>query len=150
MNQIDTIRVPENMRRNPTHSKFTLVFGRRAEYAGNSSRRNLVHAYEEADFKIVTFDSLSEALEHKHDLYVGIRRNQFVDIQGDEIVDDNLFVWVEPTMLSVSENLYEKLKARVALTGPPAKFGQRMSDFHPNALKALVRRSKETSSDHIR
>ena len=47
------------MARNPTYNKYVLVFGRRSEYATNEDRRRLVHAMEDNDFKILTFDSLA-------------------------------------------------------------------------------------------
>jgi len=143
-NQLNTIRVPATMQRNPTHCKFILVFGRRAEYQDSELRRSRIHAEERDDFKIITFDSLAEGLEAKSNLYVGVRRNEFIDIQNDEIVDDNLFIWADPNMLTVNERLHAKIKAKVATNTPtPLKStGHLMSNFHPNALKVAVHPDK--------
>lgn len=143
-NQLNTIRVPATMQRNPTHCKFILVFGRRAEYQDSELRRSRIHAEEREDFKIITFDSLAEGLEAKSELYVGVRRNEFIDIQNDEIVDDNLFRWADPNMLTVNERLHAEVKAEVAKNKPtPLNFtGHLASNFHPNALKIAVRTDK--------
>ncbi len=143
-NELNTIRVPATMQRNPTHCKFILVFGRRAEYQDSELRRSRIHAEERDDFKIITFDSLAEGLEAKSNLYVGVRRNEFIDIQNDEIVDDDLFIWADPNMLTVNERLRAKIKAKVATNTPtPLKSaGHLKSNFHPNALKVAVRPDK--------
>jgi hypothetical protein len=95
------IRKP--LEENPTFIKYILVYGRRSEYAGNEIRRKLVAAQENDDFKILSFDSLSESLHTKSDLYVGARRNEFVDILSDEFHSDQIFAWMEPEQLRVSE-----------------------------------------------
>jgi len=148
INQLNTIRVPAAMQRNPTYCKFVLVFGRRAEYQDSELRRSRIHAEERDDFKIITFDSLAEGLASKDELYVGVRRNEFIDIQNDEIVDDSLFIWADPNMLTVNERLYAKLEARVAKNrpSPPRITGHLMSNFHPNALKVKVRHDKATTA----
>jgi hypothetical protein len=94
---------------NPTYNKYILVFGRRSEYATNEIRRSLIKGQEREDFKIITFDSLAEDIEHKHEVSVGIRRNEFIDILTDEITSSGLYAWVEPTQLSVSKKLHDKL-----------------------------------------
>lgn len=134
LNALQAIRVPSTMRSNPTRYKFVLVHGRRSEYEGNQIRRSLIAAQERDDFKIVTFDSLAESLKQKSDLYVGVRRNEVIEIQGNEIVDQELFTWVDPTMLSVNDVLLSKLKERVA-NAKPTKFGRRIGDIHENAAR---------------
>lgn len=94
---------------NPTYCKYVLVFGRRAEYAGNQDRRRLVRACETDDFKIVTYDSLAEDLLSKFELSVASRHNQFIDILTDEITNPALYAWMEPSQIRVSKALYEKL-----------------------------------------
>ncbi|RWB28003.1 hypothetical protein [Mesorhizobium sp.] len=61
-----------------------------------------------------------------------------------KIVDDNLFIWADPRMLTVSEGLYEKLEA-VGGKNKPSPFhttgcGHLMGNFHPDALKVRMRR----------
>jgi len=106
---VSAVQVPRHMARNPTYNKFVLVFGRRAEYAGNEDRRRLVKGFETDDFKIMTFDSLAEGLGQKRELTVGSRHNQFIDILTDEITDPGMYSWMEPTQLRVSKALQEKL-----------------------------------------
>lgn len=98
---LGSIRKP--LEENPTHLKYILVYGRRAEYAGNDTRRRLIAAQEGTDFKILTFDSLSESLHTKSDLYVGARKNEYVDILSDEFLSENMFSWMEPEQLRISE-----------------------------------------------
>jgi hypothetical protein len=110
LSTVHAIQVPHHMATtNPTYNKFVLVFGRRSEYASNQIRRSLVKAQERDDFKILTFDSLAEDLEHKHDVSIGVRHNEFIDILTDEITSPSLYSWVEPTQLRVSKALHEKL-----------------------------------------
>jgi len=143
-NQLNTIRVPVIMQRNPINCKYVLVFGRRAEYQDSELRRSLIRAEERDDFKIISFDSLAEDLEDKSDLYVGVRRNEFIDIQNDDVINDKLFIWTDPHMLTVNEMLYEKIKAKVAMNTPtPFGFsGHLLSNFHSNALEVAVRADK--------
>jgi hypothetical protein len=107
---VSAIQVPEHMARNPTYNKYVLVFGRRSEYEENEDRRRLVRAAETDDFKIITFDSLTEGLGQKPELTIGSRHNQFIDILGDTIVNPNMFVWIDPTRLRVSKALLGKLR----------------------------------------
>lgn len=110
LSSVRTIQVPHHMAiANPTYNKYVLVFGRRAEYAGNEIRRSLVNAQERDDFKIITFDSLAEDIEHKHEVSVGVRHNDFIDILTDEIITPSLYSWVEPTQLRVSKTLHNAL-----------------------------------------
>jgi Domain of unknown function (DUF4263) len=107
---VRAIQVPHHMATaNPTHNKYVLVFGRRSEYAGNEIRRSLVSAQERDDFKIITFDSLAEDIEHKHEVSIGVRHNEFIDILTDEITSQGLYLWVEPTQLRVSKTLHDRL-----------------------------------------
>jgi Domain of unknown function (DUF4263) len=110
LNSINALRVPARMAQNPTKNKYVLVIGRRQEYEGNEQRRRLVESYEDSDFKIITFDSLAEALDSKRELYIAAKRNEFVEILSHDVVDAGLFAWVEPTQLQVSQRLLSKLK----------------------------------------
>ena len=110
LSMVNAIQVPHHMASNPTYNKYVLVFGRRSEYAGNEDRRRLVRARESEDFKIISFDSLAEGLSEKHELSIGSRHNEFIDILTDEITSSSLYGWVDPTRLRVSKALHEKLK----------------------------------------
>ena len=111
LDSVKTIQVPHHMAAfNPTYNKYVLVFGRRAEYGENEIRRSMVKGMERDDFKIITYDSLAEDLEHKYQLSIGVRRNEFIDILTDEITNSGMYAWVEPTKLRVSERLFDRLK----------------------------------------
>jgi len=135
---VSAVQVPEHMARNPTYNKYVLVFGRRAEYAGNEDRRRQVKAVETDDFKIITFDSLAEDLSKKYALTIGSRHNQFIDILTDEITEPGMFAWMEPTRLRVSKSLHEKLSKgdsnHFVLDG-----GQRLEAFSRAASLVRVR-----------
>jgi len=110
LSTVSAIQVPRHMASNPTTFKYVLVLGRRSEYDGNEDRRRLVKACESENFKIISFDSLAEALSQKPEVSIGIRRNEFIDILTDEITSEGLYAWVEPTQLRVSKSLLAKLK----------------------------------------
>lgn len=111
LSSVRAIQVPRHMAdMNPTFNKFVLVFGRRSEYSGNEIRRSLIRSQERDDFKIITFDSLSEDLENKYEVSIGVRHNEYVDIMTDEITSKSLYAWVEPTQLRVSKHLHDKLE----------------------------------------
>jgi hypothetical protein len=86
-----------------------LVYGRRSEYAANEIRRSLISAQERDDFKIITFDSLAEDIEHKYEVSIGVRHNEYIDILTDEITNEILYAWVAPTQLRVSKLLHHTL-----------------------------------------
>jgi len=109
LSAIAPIHLPEVMRRNPAYPKYVLVHGRRSEYAGNEHRRAIVRTQERGDFKIITFDSLLEAPYQKHECYIGIRRNETIEIIGDHIVSPDIFGLIEPSHFTISEKLKEEL-----------------------------------------
>lgn len=95
---------------NPAYMKYVLVMGRRSEYAGNDTRRQLVKAKEADDFKIITYDSLMEDLKRKYPLYIAARRNDYVDILSDELVGESMFAWMQPEQIRVGGSLLDKIK----------------------------------------
>lgn len=108
---LGAIRLPLVMTRNPTYNKFVLVFGRRREYGDNAQRRALVKGFETDDFKIITYDSLVEGLRQKCDLFAGVRFNDHIKILGNELVDDAIFGWADPTQFSVNDALHAAIVA---------------------------------------
>ncbi len=109
---IDALRLPPVMTRNPTYNKYVLVFGRRREYKANDQRRALVKAQETEDFKIISYDSLAEGLHHKRDLFTAVRLNDHIKILGDQLVDENIFSWIDPSQLSVNDALHAAILAK--------------------------------------
>ena len=110
LSMVSAIQVPAHMASNPTFNKYVLVFGRRVEYEGNKERRQLIGARESDDFKIITFDSLAEALSSKYELSIGVRHNHFIDILSTDITDAGLYGWIEPTQLRVGKLLHDKME----------------------------------------
>lgn len=96
---------PGNMQDNPCHVKYVLVHGRREEIQGNELRRGLIRAQEREDFQIISYDSLAEALDRKYPMYVGIRKNEHFDIISPHFIGENLFTWVDPSHLRITDEL---------------------------------------------
>ena len=127
---LSLIRTP--LGENPCHMKFVLVFGRRAEFENSKTRRNLINAQERDDFKIMSFDSLCEDIERKHDLFVVARKNDYIDILSDEVVDAMPFAWMEPSQIRVSKALSKNMAA-----GNPGGIKHLRSDGNGNHVEAL-------------
>lgn len=106
---IKNIRVPRHMAANPCHMKYVLVFGRRNEYDNNEDRRDIINAYEDDNFKIISYDSLLESLDSKQDLYIGARHNTFIKILSNRYINDIMFAWMPPETLRISELLKEDI-----------------------------------------
>jgi hypothetical protein len=124
---------------NPVKHKFVLVYGRRNEYHNNEARRAKVAAHEDDDFSIMSFDSLCEDLESKRDCFVGARRNGFVQILGDNLVDDGLFRWLEPENLRISDVLKKSAMAKYQ----PSAF-QKKFEKNENSLPVRIEKIRIT------
>ena len=107
---ISPLVLPQHMRRNPFYPKYILVHGRRSEYGDDVTRRGLVHAQEQSDFKILTFDSLAEALDLKHECYLGVRKNEYIDLLGDRLLSKELLGWINPSEFRVSATLQSAIR----------------------------------------
>lgn len=101
--------VREPMGRNACHIKYVLVHGRRHEFAENAIRRNKIKGMEGDDFKILSYDSLLEALNRKYPLYVCARKNEWVDFLSREYVSDEVFSYFDPSMLRINDDLREDI-----------------------------------------
>jgi len=76
-------------------------------------------------------------------LWLGVPRAAFTDLQNEEVVDYNFFIWAHLHMLTVSKALYEMLEPVVAKS-KPSPFnttgrGHLMSNIHPDALEVKAR-----------
>jgi hypothetical protein len=100
------------MQQNPCHIKYILVHGRRSEFEGNIIRRGLIRARENYDFHIISYDSLAEALHTKTPLYLGIRKNEHFELVSKQFVSENIFFWVDPTYLRISDELRKDALAK--------------------------------------
>ncbi len=63
--------------------------------------RTIISAQEKDDFKILTFDSLLESLESKNDLYLGVRKNEYIDLRSDAFLSESIFAWMPPDQIRV-------------------------------------------------
>lgn len=89
----------------PGEVKFVLVYGRRGEFESNPLRKAKLAAQETDDLRIMSFDSLVENLAAKEDLYLAVRRNEFVDILSDRFISETPFVYLEPENIRISRDL---------------------------------------------
>jgi hypothetical protein len=103
------------MRVNPCHLKYVLVHGRKSEFLGNSLRRSLIQAREASDFKIMTYDSLVEALDTKGELYVGARKNEHIELLSTKFLEETIFAWIDPTLLLITDELRADAQANRAM-----------------------------------
>jgi len=96
---------------NPCSFKYVLVHGRRGEIAGNKVKQSLVRGQEREDFKILSYDSL---LDHpkSNRLYVGVKKNEYIDIISKEFLTDSLFVHVPHSVLRITSALHKDALAR--------------------------------------
>ncbi len=102
------VRLPIGMQRHPCHIKYVLVLGRRREFENNPIRRQLIHAQERDDFKILSYDSLTEDVGARDELYVGIRKNEYIDIISDKFLSESIFASMSPETLRISRALKEQ------------------------------------------
>jgi hypothetical protein len=100
---LGAIRKP--MSDNKCHLKYVLVHGRREEFSENSVRRNKIKAMERDDFKILSYDSLLEAIDRKYPLYVCARKNEWIDFLSTKYVSDEVFSYFDPTILRINDEL---------------------------------------------
>jgi hypothetical protein len=140
---VGLIRVP--LEYNPIHPKFILVYGRRTEYEKNRTRRRLIAAKEDDNFKILTFDSLVEDLQFKHDLYVGVRRNEFIDIISDVFLDEGMFASMEPEQIRIGSQLHASALAAKKEWCCYRAFGDLVMT---SALAAVRQRPNETNKTY--
>lgn len=108
-NTLRSVRVPQSMSRNPCYLKYVLVHGRREEYQDNYIRSGLIRAEERDDFKIITYDSLMENLNSKCDLYIAVKKNEYIDIISERFVSEILFSWVSPSVIRINQSLKDDI-----------------------------------------
>ncbi len=87
--------------------KFVLVTGRRGEYGGNRTLQDLVASQERDDFAIMSWDALLEYPDMHDPLYVGKRRDGYIDIVTKEFLHDDLFPWIDCKGIRLNPELRE-------------------------------------------
>lgn len=95
----------------PGAVKIVLVYGRRSEFGSNALRRDKIAALETGDLRIMSFDSLAEDLAPRAELYLAVRRNEFVDILSDRFVSEDPFALLEPENIQISRKLLVSAKS---------------------------------------
>jgi Domain of unknown function (DUF4263) len=107
---IASLRVP--MKSNPCRIKYVLIHGRRSEYEGNEIRMSLIRAQaRDEDFRIMSFDALAEALTTKEPLYLGVRKNEHIEIRSKDFLEEALFAWVNPASLCITPELRQNIES---------------------------------------
>ena len=101
--------MPSTLTANPCSIKYVLVTGRRSEFENDQSRRRLIKTQERDDFKIISYDSLLEAMRFKRPLYLAIRHNEYYAVSGSEYAGDNLFAYLPKHKIKISEHLHDVL-----------------------------------------
>lgn len=88
---------------NPIRIRYVLVFGRRAEVEGKLRNQEKLASEEKGDLRIVSFDGLCEGLEQRSKLCLAARTNDFVDLLSDDCVPEQMFNWVDPGDIRISQ-----------------------------------------------
>ncbi|AMD56874.1 hypothetical protein AWN88_00910 [Agrobacterium tumefaciens] len=105
---VSALMVP--LANNPVEHKYVLVYGRRGEYIGNEIRRSKIAALvKSSGIKIMSFDSLAEDLSGKPPVNIGIRKNEYIDVIGDELMKPEACAFIEPTLFRVSQSAKDRL-----------------------------------------
>lgn len=127
------------MPNNPFYPKYVLVFGRRSEYEKNGIRKGLIRAQERCDFKIITYDSLLENTENNYELYLSVRKNEYIEIHSDKVLNDSIFNYVEPEHIRLNKLLKEKLIAQMTeRVSELVKTGKPMDSFFAKTDQELL------------
>lgn len=121
----------------PGEVKFVLVYGRRREFESNPMRRAKIAAQETEDLRIISFDSLVEDLLAKEELYLAVRRNEFVDVLSDRFISETPFVYLEPENIRISGDLLASAQSALAEDYQFVEFGS--GGGQSQALNALSR-----------
>ncbi len=95
--------------KNPCFIKYVLVTGRRSEFEGSDLRKSLITAKEREDFKIMSFDSLLEAVDLHYPLYLCVKKNEHFEIHSETLLSESVFEWTASEHIRVKPGLKEAL-----------------------------------------
>lgn len=79
----------------PVDIKYVLVTGRRSEYEDSEDKIHTVRSYESDNFKIMSFDSLSENVRNNEELYLGVRKQGSIEIRSKKVLDTAFLQWCD-------------------------------------------------------
>ena len=91
----------------PVDIKYVLVTGRRSEYENSNEKIHTIRAYESADFKIMSFDSLSENLRNNEELYLGVRKQGSIEIRSKKVLDTTFLQWCDDSDFQLNHEIKE-------------------------------------------
>jgi hypothetical protein len=106
-NTISILRTP--LERNPCEFKYILVLGRRDEYSAIDKKINIIKAHEDSNFKIMSFDSLAEDINRRKPLYLGVKKNDYIEIHSKKFVGENIFSWLPPDCIRINKELRQDI-----------------------------------------
>jgi len=101
--------VPEVLRHNPCQINYVLVHGRRAEFEGNEIKKGLIRGQERDDFHILSYDSLAESLHSKGELYLAIRKNEYIEILSRTFITEDMFCLLDPSYIKITDELRKNI-----------------------------------------
>lgn len=93
----------------PCDIKYVLVYGRRAEFEGNESRTSSIRGQERDDFHILSYDSLVEALHSKKELYMAVKKNEYIEVLSNTFISDALFAEIPPSYIKITDELRKSI-----------------------------------------
>lgn len=79
----------------PVEIKYVLVTGRRSEYEDSEDKIHTIRSFESGNFKIMSFDSLSENVRNNEELYLGVRRQGSIEIRSRKVLDTTFLGWCD-------------------------------------------------------
>ncbi len=117
----------------PGDVRFVLVHGRRSEFERIAKRRGLIKAQQHGDLRIMSFDSLVENPTPRGELYLAVRRNEFIDIVSDRFISDDPFALLEPENIRIGTQLLASAESALK-----QRYGHRDHDSDGSRSKALT------------
>ena len=124
----------------PGDVRFVLVHGRRSEFERIAKRRGLIKAQQHGDLRIMSFDSLVENPTPRGELYLAVRRNEFIDIVSDRFISDDPFALLEPENIRIGTQLLASAESALK-----QRYGHRDHDSDGSRSKASYGRKWVTT-----
>ena len=91
----------------PVNIKYVLVTGRRKEFEASEAKMRAIGSFESDDFKIMSFDSLSENAHNNGELYLGLRKQGAIELVSDRVLDTEFLYWCDDSDFQLSQRLKE-------------------------------------------